>query len=408
MRKKYKNSIFVATVILLILNWYHFNLSRLFIKNISFERCNNFEQDSKSIEEFKKLHENIIKNRTCTPRIVFNNNPDAYGYANRVYSLLSSLLIAILSDRALLINWKYIDNYYYSPMYRVFDTFNDSNAFNFKYNSNEIINFYFKNGFKKNKTIIIRNDDVLKYNSSRVKYEKIEAYFFELCCFSQFYDKLLNYDLVCKDTINNARKALQNKTQIGPGPEQDLIFQVGFEVGGNLMRKFWKPRKNVQNTIKKYYDRYFKEHFVIGLQLRFYYLNEKEDTQAFIDCAYKLEEYFNSTRITKWFISSDSEKFIKKIEKTHRDKIITTHGIIKNIAYNFLEGYNRTILDSELLSLCDAIVITGGSTFGFVSAMKSLRIPYYINGHSSMKECKRMSLSDGTINHFGFSLLKKR
>jgi hypothetical protein len=47
--------------------------------------------------------------------------------------------------------------------------------------------------------------------------------------------------------------------------------------------------------------------------------------------------------------------------------------------------------------------LTGGSTFGFVPAMKSQLLPYYVNGRSSMKECELMRLSDGTRNHFGYA-----
>jgi hypothetical protein len=396
--------VIIYTLVILFLYFIH--NSNTFLNNFWKPIFGYLDQNIAKQNEYKVLHESEISKKQ-EPRIVFNNNPDAYGYANRVYSVLSSLLIAILSDRALLIKWKYIDNYIEPPLYRVFDIFNETNELNINYKSNLIESFGFGEAWKRNKTIKIDKIDVLKMNKTRVKFEQITAYFFELCCYPQYYDKLLYYGLVSNKTIDKARRALENKTHISKSKEQDVIFQVGFEVGGNLLRYFWKPKAFLQNQIEAYYEKYFKGNFVIGLQLRFYYLNETKDIQMFINCAQQIESYYNKIHVFKWFISSDSENFIKHMQEKYPEKVIATNGTIENIAYNKLDGYNRTILDSELLSLCNRIIITGGSTFGFVSAMKSQRLPYYINGQSSMKVCKLMKLSDGTKNQFGFALFKK-
>ena len=56
-------------------------------------------------------------------------------------------------------------------------------------------------------------------------------------------------------------------------------------------------------------------------------------------------------------------------------------------------GYEKAIIDVELLSRCDELIITGGSTFGFIAGMKSLKMPYYVNGFDNdMKSCRRNSL----------------
>ena len=50
-------------------------------------------------------------------------------------------------------------------------------------------------------------------------------------------------------------------------------------------------------------------------------------------------------------------------------------------------------MDVELFSKCDEMIISGASTYGFVAAMKSLRMPYYVNGIGfKMKKCAKMSL----------------
>jgi hypothetical protein len=52
------------------------------------------------------------------------------------------------------------------------------------------------------------------------------------------------------------------------------------------------------------------------------------------------------------------------------------------------------MLDVELLSLCDELIVTGPSTFGWVAAMKSLKLPLFINGHNRTEKCLRSKLSD--------------
>lgn len=390
--KRKKELIFLSIIILLIL---------ILQTNNSIHKLER-EHEVDSYSSFKIIHEKIIKNETDLR--VLLNTPKNYGYANRMYSVISALLIAILSNRALLINWKYIDNYIEPPLYKVFDKFNENNdELNFNYKLKNIDKFTFKEAWKLNKTIEINNKDVLKLSKTHVKFLEITAYFFELCSYPQFYGKLLEYNLASNNTISKAQKELENKTTIYQGKSQDIVFQVGFEVGGNLMRYFWKPKEFLQNLIEYYFQTFFEGNFVIGLQLRSYYLFES-DVQTFINCAEKIESIFNKTYQIKWFISSDSEKFISKLRKLHKDKIISTNGTIKNIQGDLLDGYIRTILDSELLSLCDRIIMTGGSTFGFLASMKSLRLPYYINGRSSIKQCKLIRLSKPTINHLGFAV----
>jgi hypothetical protein len=50
-------------------------------------------------------------------------------------------------------------------------------------------------------------------------------------------------------------------------------------------------------------------------------------------------------------------------------------------------------MDVELLSKCDEIIVTGGSTFGFIAAIKARKMPFYVNGNSSMEYCEQMKLN---------------
>ena len=65
---------------------------------------------------------------------------------------------------------------------------------------------------------------------------------------------------------------------------------------------------------------------------------------------------------------------------------------------------DRTVVDFELLSLCDELIVTSSSTFGFAAAMKAGILPLYVDVGLTGKiesrksaECKRLHL--GTSFH---------
>ncbi len=169
-------------------------------------------------------------------------------------------------------------------------------------------------------------------------------------------------------------------------------------MGGNLLNRHWLPKKFLLDKINKIYETKFRSHFVIGIQFRTYYLNVKKDVDVFLKCALQIEENYmknnqNKTMPVKWYISSDSNQLIKDLLKNYEQKIILGEGLIAHIASD-KHGYDRAILDIELLSKTNELIITGGSTFGFIATMKQLRLSYFVNGKGSMNQCRRMLFSD--------------
>ena len=88
------------------------------------------------------------------------------------------------------------------------------------------------------------------------------------------------------------------------------------------------------------------------------------------------------------------------------NRVFYTTGIVTHVGFD-AQGYRRAILDVELLSRCDEIVVTGGSTFGWIAAMKMLKLPFYVIGASSMEKCLRAELSNPPSNQFGKEKKKK-
>ena len=155
------------------------------------------------------------------------------------------------------------------------------------------------------------------------------------------------------------------------------------------MNKIWKPNEDIQKEIDFYLKKEFQSNYMIGIQLRYgrkedaIFLNGSADTIKFIECALQIEkDYYHtwentSRKTVKWFIASDSEKNLNTILAKYPNKAFSSKGKVAHIAY-YSEGYRRTIMDIELLSKCDELIITGGSTYGFIASMKMLKLPYFI------------------------------
>ncbi|CAF1076420.1 unnamed protein product, partial [Brachionus calyciflorus] len=129
------------------------------------------------------------------------------------------------------------------------------------------------------------------------------------------------------------------------------------------------------------------------------------DINKFIECAKHIEK-INQASSVKWFLTSDSKKVIDILSADYGQLIIKGKGNIGHV----LSGsnyYSRTVMDVELLSKANEIIITGGSTFGFVSSMKKQILPYFVEGKRNETEqpCRRMNFNKPPRRPQGYSLI---
>ena len=350
---------------------------------------------NKKDDLFKNYLASLISNKT---KITINFSPEE-GYGNKLYSYISSQLIAILTDSNLFVVWKIrgsnlsINNYIEAPLNNRFTIINEQIILN-----HDLCYVAPRQAWLLNKNTTLLMNTKIKKDCMIYTYPNISAYFMELCCNPVYYDKILNNNLASKETLQLAQKAISNEN-MSETQKQDYLFRVGFEVGGTVLNKFWKPNSYIRDKVEFYVKNEFKENFVIGIQLRYYYLNKLFDTIKFIDCALQIEREhnlkssLNKKKRFKWFISSDTQSFIDEIFLVYGNRSFTANGTITHIIDN-PDGYEKAIVDMELLSRCDEIITTGGSTFGFVAAMKRGKLPYFVNGKdSNMKSCLRYSLA---------------
>jgi hypothetical protein len=314
------------------------------------------------------------------------------GYANRVYQVIDALIASLLTDRIALINFdtngphalidlpSVTDSYVYEPS--IWDQ-----------------NSHLTQGWQPVKNATRLMQTVIPEESNIIKIGSASPHFFETCSNSKYFGKLLAVGAVQNKTIERALdiQGRSNEEQL------NRLFQVGFEAAGYVLKKRWPLRPHVLALVNQYKSEYFDGSFVIGLQIRGQYVNEaNKDDIKFIDCALGIESEFKETKPVKWLIVTDMNHMFSKISQLMPNKTIFTsngtagHGIGNG-------DYQQTIkafLDIELLSLCDEIIQTSGSTFGFISAIKAQKLPYYVNGTAGcgdrckdMKGCEKMTLA---------------
>ena len=351
-----------------------------------------------SLNEYYELHKKISHMNVSLRKISFNECRPV-GYGNRLYSLLSSLVIGILTESQLVVRWHEIETYVDLPINIFYNNLTQNEGLE----REEFKKKFYEANSTQSWWAIKKIDPLMKTslpeNALGYLFTGIGPYFMEICSNPKYFSKFIYYNLVNKETVNLALKVISNNksTEI---EKQEKVFKVGFEVGGNLLNRFWRPNKSIQKDVEIFFEKYFRNNFVIGFQLRYHYLN-KNDTNKFIHCAHDIEKkYFskkdNSTKISsfKWFIASDSQNEINNLLKINPNKTFTTNQYSLGHIVENQQSFYRAMLDVELLSLCNEIIVTGGSTFGWVAAMKSLKLPLFLNGKNSMDKCLRSKLSE--------------
>jgi hypothetical protein len=267
-------SLFKSNVKLLNLSNDSNNKSSSFIQSIS----NNYDK----LTEYYEIHKRISKMNVSLRKISFNECGQA-GYGNRLYSVISSFLIALLTNSSLVVRWKEIETYVDLPIL-VFDNniTRDEGLSKGEFEKR----FYHANpaqSWSRTKNIQALMKTNLPETPLRYLYKEIGPYFMEICSNPIYFSKFSYYNLVNSITINSAFEVISN-TKSTHVEKQEKIFKIGFEVGGNLLNRFWRPINSIMNDVKRLFEKYFRNNFIIGIQMRFHYLN-KNDANKFVDCA---------------------------------------------------------------------------------------------------------------------------
>jgi hypothetical protein len=307
------------------------------------------------------------------------------GYGNRVYCVIDSLIVSLLTDGISLINFGttyaaenfidlpvVMDSHVYEPY--VLD-----------------LDWTLTQGWQMQKNATRLMQSRIPHDQNIIRTSCEFPHFFEFCSNSVYFEKLLSMNAVKQSTIANAL-ALEGKTN---EQKLDRLFQVGFEAAGYVLQRAWRLKPNMLALVNEYKKKFFTDSFVIGLQLRSAYIDQyvyKNEIKKFTDCALQIESKTNTQKPVKWFVVSDIGFVYHKLTIRMPNKTFFTTNV-DQLTNTYDKQTTKTILDIELLSFCDEIVQTSGSTFGFVSAIKAQRLPYYVNGTRGCysNDCKEMN-----------------
>lgn len=128
-----------ARKIIILLGLVLIFVANLYLSKIKTNKTN--QNSTRSIknfssESFLNLQKEIIFKRQRQHVVFYEITKDGYG--NRIYSLLSALMLAVLTDSALLINWPSIDSYIDCILTKTFHKFTDHSFLDFTKKTPEI------------------------------------------------------------------------------------------------------------------------------------------------------------------------------------------------------------------------------------------------------------------------------
>ena len=397
---------FVFLFVILNVLWYEERLTRQSRPRLLMTATDTVleqEQEPESILETKMNAFELLQRRIVDgelPLRVSVNIMRVNGYGNRVYSWLTSLVLALLSDRAVfLANWRNIGKYIDEPFYAAFNYSRVNKSASRLTTAQLAIGHKYRWRLHKSVDYMTRRDDTLNATKSAdvVLNSLADAHFFAMCANPTNYAKLFAYGLVSRQTLELATAALNTSEseELSSDRKLESVLFVGFRVAGRLLNAYWRPTASLSQVIDKYASEYFTPRsFVIGIQFRteFFQLKTKQDLRdslafrAFVDCAINIQMSQRQKKDVKWFVASDNPAVVALLLNDYSDRIVS-------VKEKHFDGWQQAIADSELLARCDELIVTGGSTFGFVAAIKSQRLPYHLDSQANMTQCRRSTLS---------------
>ncbi len=115
------------------------------------------------------------------------------------------------------------------------------------------------------------------------------------------------------------------------------------------------------------------------------------------DTVSHLDSYFkNMFRIN----AKSVESLVNQFRSFYEDKLIA--NVNQTVQVDDYETLR--LIEIDLLSKCDQMIVTGGSTFAYIAVFKSGRFPFVVNGGRNMTKCFKANLTNpGKANpNFGF------
>jgi hypothetical protein len=189
------------------------------------------------LNQFFAKHAQILKEKNASHRKIIFSSPGDGGYGNRMYTVISSTLIAILLECQLVIfNWRNKETLFINPPLDLFDNI----KIDFSLSSNQTYHFphptYPFNPVKDIKYLIKKPYEV-PTRFMRYLHNSGRPLFTELSANILYYDKFKFYKLARDETLDKAYEALKDYSNFTSEELQERVLNVAFEIGGNILNR---------------------------------------------------------------------------------------------------------------------------------------------------------------------------
>ncbi len=175
----------------------------------SVARFNQEESFDDPIKKYFKIHEQILNEKNASLRKIFITSPNDGGYANRMYTFISSALVAILLDCQLVFNWRNKTTLFVDPPLDLFDQVKINDGLDS--NANRTYDLPHPSyAFKAVKDIkhLIEKPYYLPENYTRYTYKSAKSLFTVISANVRYYEKIKFYKLARDETLDRAFVAL--------------------------------------------------------------------------------------------------------------------------------------------------------------------------------------------------------
>jgi hypothetical protein len=334
------------------------NASKTSTENASKTLTEKIEIEPEKIEKFsnwyKEMHEKSINDL----KVIVYDSTQGGGLGNVINGLISSLLVSVLTERALLTSQ--------NQGSMVFDFFLSRSWENYEHLIKSLSSFDDSN------YCFFKEESVKKFET-----EDLNSIFGK-----QSFRWTTNCPLF--HWIARNPKYTEKIKKLGMVPENATVKEYGYYVAVFLSKCLLHKLREPYNTlIEKKIREDFSQSFVVGLQIRTGYLDNGDQrflSSQQIEAIWNCSETLSKGNDTKFFVASDNPDVINYANSKFKDKLIKVEGPLEHVrGHKVGDGLARAVVEMKLLGYCDEIIITSASTFGSSAVLLAGKVPLWIN-----------------------------
>ncbi len=172
-----------------------------------------------------------------------------------------------------------------------------------------------------------------------------------------------------------------------PNYKNDFDRWFGTSLYEQLSGFYLRPLPVITDRVREFREEKMQGKYVIGIQVRrardsgHFFL--WEDQHLFWDCARMMRDRAAETQPLPvvFFLATDSEQVAAEARKElGDDAVLTVAMATREPDTRGDEGWQNALVDNYVLSECDDMVVSGGSTFGYVAHGRADVIPMVVSG----------------------------